>query len=85
MAAATAWYQQRSPTAASNFLQALDASLAAIQDNPFLYQIVAKGIRRARLRRFPYGLMYFVDTDAIVVLTCFHDHRDPRQWRDIIR
>jgi plasmid stabilization system protein ParE len=59
--------------------------LGTIQENPLLYQVVEQGIRRAPLGRFPYGLMYFVGEDEIVVLTCFHDRRDPRHWRDLIQ
>jgi plasmid stabilization system protein ParE len=69
------WYQRRGVGA--EFLRAFEAALDRIRENPFLYQVVEQGIRRAPLRHFPYGLMYFVGEDEVVVLTCFHDRRDP--------
>lgn len=39
-------------------------------------------IRRARLKRFPYGL-YFVWNEARAatrVIACMHAQRDPRRW-----
>ena len=83
IADAVEWYQRRGLV--SEFLKAFEAALATIRQNPLQYQVVARGIRRAPLKRFPYGLMYFVDEDEVVILTCFHDRRDPRRWRDLIQ
>jgi plasmid stabilization system protein ParE len=83
MAHAVEWHSERGR--ALDFLRAVDAALDEIRLNPFLYQVVAKEIRRALQRRFPYGLMYVVREYEVVVLTCFHDRRDPRRWRDFVR
>jgi len=45
--------------------------------NPLLYPEVDPTIHRANLRRVPYSLFYVVDGQAISVLSCFHQHRDP--------
>lgn len=40
-------------------------------------------VRRARLRRFPYGLFFIWDereTGDTGVIACFHARRDPRRW-----
>src|SRR5690348_11550340 len=55
-----------------------------LRDNPELYASVSGPIRRAVLRRFPYGLFYVVEGDQIVVLACFHLHRGPRSYLDLI-
>ena len=49
-----------------------------LQANPALYQRVDGEMRRAVLRRFPYGLFYVVDDGQVNVLGCLHLHRDPR-------
>jgi hypothetical protein len=38
-------------------------------------------VRRALLRKFPYGVFYFVFDDTVVVLACFHTRRDPKDWQ----
>jgi len=43
--------------------------------------MVHKQVRRALLRRFPYGIFYLVEGDAIPVLACFHGKRDPKVVR----
>ena len=39
-------------------------------------------IRRALLRRFPYGIFYTLEEDVIVILACFHTKRDPKTMRN---
>lgn len=46
-----------------------------------LYQLVDPTMRRALLRRFPYGIFFEVGTTEIVVYAVFHGARDPRSWR----
>ena len=76
------WYEAQDAGLGEEFLRAVDARLAAIQRNPFSYAAVHRDVRRGMLRRFPYGIFYFVEADRIVVLACFHVRRDPRQWQD---
>ena len=50
-----------------------------IVESPGLYQAVDGEIRRAPLRRFPFGLFYVEETDGIVVLACLDLRRNPRE------
>lgn len=56
-----------------------------LRDNPKGYQAINGPIRRAPLRRFRYGLFYVVEDEAVRVLACFHLHRWPRSFLDLIR
>jgi plasmid stabilization system protein ParE len=38
-------------------------------------------MRRAILRRFPYGVFFRTTTDEIIILGVIHGRRHPRQWR----
>jgi plasmid stabilization system protein ParE len=84
LAEAVDWYESRGKGLGADFMRAVDAAMAAIERNPEQYQIV-KGqvpakVRRAVLRRFPYGLIYVASQHEITVLACFHGRRDPRRW-----
>ncbi|MCP5526731.1 MAG: type II toxin-antitoxin system RelE/ParE family toxin [Verrucomicrobiales bacterium] len=37
--------------------------------------------RRCRLRRFPYGVVYSVEEDTVLVAAVFHCHRHPDSWK----
>jgi hypothetical protein len=48
------------------------------------YPEIEPGIRRCRLARFPYGLIYGVDDETVVIVAVAHLHRRPRYWIDRI-
>ena len=82
LAEAYAWYGQQRPSLGDEFLLRLDACLSTIQSNPVLHPIVHRDIRRALLRRFPYGVFYVLGEDRITVLAILHLSRDPTRWMD---
>lgn len=47
------WYRARSPKSAKRFLQAVDAAIKRITENPELCPPYILGTRRYLLRRFP--------------------------------
>lgn len=76
------WYEERSKGLGSEFLRAVDAIFASIRRHPLAFPIVYKQMRRALLRRFPYGIFYIVeDSSKIAVLGCFHAKRHPKSWQ----
>jgi plasmid stabilization system protein ParE len=71
----------RSPGLAWNSSSNCRASYNRIVENPFKYQHLRSGIRRALLRRFPYAVYFAVEGDAIVVVAVLHAARDPAKWQ----
>ncbi len=76
------WYEQRSSGLGSEFVRAIDNSLALIGRNPLVYPIVYRQVRRVLIRRFPYGVIYLLEDDVISIIACFHVKRNPKQWQD---
>lgn len=64
------------------FMDAVDALLTRIQATPELYAAAHKGVRRAKVRRFPYVVFYRLLTDRIEVVAVLHGSRDPQVWQD---
>ena len=75
------WYETRAVGLGNRFVAELDAIAEQIAANPMMFPIVFKDLRRARLRRFPYGLYFRLEDEAIYVIACFHGSRDPRRWQ----
>jgi plasmid stabilization system protein ParE len=73
------WYETQSSQLGSEFVRAIDVSLSGIGRNPFAYPFIRKPIRRALIRRFPFGIFYVVDQNAIAIIACLHGKRDPTQ------
>jgi plasmid stabilization system protein ParE len=76
------WYEARSLGLGAEFLRSLDAALASVEREPLSHAIVHANFRRALLRRFPYGLIYEISRDEILIAACIHGRRDPRRWQE---
>jgi plasmid stabilization system protein ParE len=75
------WYNSVSPELAIDFRSALDDALARIADRPNAHALVARGLRRAFLRRFPYAVFYRSQMEAIQVIAVLHPSRCPQVWQ----
>jgi hypothetical protein len=58
---------------------------AFLEETPSLYQLVEDGVRRATLRRFPYGLFYLEEADRVLILACVDLRRDPQTIARLVR
>ena len=82
IAQAARWYEQRSPGLGSEFLRAVEVTLAEIVRMPARYPLVRGNARRALLRRFPYIVVFVATPDFVSVIACLHARRDPRHWQE---
>lgn len=80
VAEAYAWYESRAEGLGESFLGALDRCFDSIEHHPEAAPEASSRVRRARLRRFPYGVYYVVREDAIDVLAVYHSRRRPRPF-----
>jgi len=76
------WYEDRSQGLGFEFRRAVDVCVLSLRRNPLAFPAVYGQIRRALLRRFPYGIFYTLEEDVIVILACFHTKRDPKTMRN---
>ena len=79
------WYESQRRGLGLEFLSAVDAAIHQVQRLPDAHPVVRKRTRRAIVRRFPYVLLYSVESEVIVVLALFHVRQDPRSWADRVR
>ena len=78
---AAKWYGRRSASAEVAFLAEVDHALAAIVDAPQRWTSFVDGTSRYVFRKFPYGVIYFVDEDVVIIVAVAHDKRRPGYWR----
>lgn len=79
---AVAWYQSQSQGMGTYFLDDLDRVIRRIKAYPLASAEIGPGLRRCLLSRFPYGVIYGIDSEAILVVAVAHLHREPRYWID---
>jgi len=76
------WYERRVSGLGADLLAAVDAAVDSILSNPLQHPVVYRNARRALTRRFPYQVLFVVETDVVVVIAIFHGARDPKRWKD---
>lgn len=82
---AVEWYSQQSSGLEMRFLDEVDKALRRISVYPYSCAEIEDGIRRCLLNRFPYGLIYGMDEEMIVIIAVAHLHRQPRYWSKRIK
>jgi toxin ParE2 len=67
------------------FLLEVVAAIERIRQFPGGWHPLSENIRRCRLRRFPYGLIYHADMAEVVIVAVAHSHRRPSYWQDRLK
>jgi len=62
------------------FVDAVEAAVAHVRVHPDSCPIILGRVRKVRVRRFPYSVMYSVVEDRIRILAVAHDRRRPYYW-----
>lgn len=71
------WYNEKKEGLGDEFLLVLDAKINAVLRNPEQFQVVHRNVRRALIKRFPYGVFYIIENGRIVVIAIHHTSRKP--------
>lgn len=75
------WYDEQQLGLGAEFAQELSDSMDLIIDFPKMYTELYRGIRRALLKRFPYGVYYIVHDETNIVVAVHRLAMDPEKWK----
>ncbi len=81
VAGAAFWYEAQGAGLGAEFLSVLDEVLVRVGASPQQFPDLNYGVRRALLRRFPYGVYFVAGPERSVVIAVLHLHRHPDTWR----
>jgi plasmid stabilization system protein ParE len=76
------WYNGQATGLGREFLDEVDRAVRRIVSFPMSCPEIEPEMRRCLLARFPYGLIYGVNQNIIVVVAVAHLHREPHYWVD---
>lgn len=79
---AVSYYNSQVAGLGNAFLLEAVAAIERIRQFPDAWHPLGENLRRCRLRRFPYGLIYQADKTGVLVVAVAHTHRRPGYWRD---
>lgn len=78
---AAAWYEAQRSNLGVEFITEIERCVALAAEQPQLYAVVHKNIRRVTAERFPYSVYFRVEQRRLVVLAVFHGSRNPVIWQ----
>jgi plasmid stabilization system protein ParE len=82
---AAEWYEAARRGLAAEFVREVDAGLQRVAESPNAWHPLSQRLRRYRLHRFPYGIIYQVRKNEILVIAVAHLHRRPEYWRNRLK
>ncbi len=81
MIEAAAYYEDRQADLGKRFLASVQDAINSIRINPRLYPVVDLDVRRCLTKVFPFGVLFRVLPDQVVVVAVMHLARHPNYWK----
>ena len=78
---ATLYYAERDPALALRFVEAVEDAIRRILEAPQRWRILDDDVRRCLTHVFPYGVLYTLEPDFILIVAVMHGSREPGYWR----
>jgi toxin ParE1/3/4 len=78
---AALYYAERDPAVALRFVEAIEDAIRRILGSPLAWRVLEDDVRRCLTRVFPYGVLYTVEADHILIVAVMHGSREPGYWK----
>lgn len=81
---ATLHYEHKENGLGTAFLDEIEATIERIRRFPRAWHTVSPRSRRCRTHRFPFGLLYQIRPDEILITAVMDLRRDPKRWKELL-
>lgn len=78
---AALYYEERTPGLGADFTLEVEAAIQSILEAPDRWRCLEEDVRRFLVCRFPYGILYTLEEDHVLILALMHLSREPGYWR----
>jgi len=82
---AAQWYNSQSRGLGSDLRREVEAAVARIVANPERFGKLDDDIRCCLVHCFPYGNLYEIRRDRVLIVVVMHLHRAPGYWKSRVR
>jgi len=79
------YYNEQQAELGYDFAKEVANTINRILRYPEAWTKLSKRTRRCRTKRFPYGVIYQITGDRILIVAVGHLKREPFYWRDRIK
>jgi len=74
------YYDLIDPNLGDDFLEEIDDCISRILKFPQAWTRLRGSVRRCRMHRFPYSLIYDSEDEHVFILAVMHSSRKPNYW-----
>ena len=78
---AISYYNSQSKGLGDEFTAEVERTIGRIIQYPNAWTSLSEGTRRCRTNRFPYGVIYQVSEDLIIIVAIMHMRKKPDSWK----
>jgi toxin ParE1/3/4 len=75
------WYNSQQPGLGAEFREEAELAVSRVQTTPEAFGMIEHEVRCHLVHRFPYGIVYQIRPDDILIVAVMHLHRDPDYWK----
>ena len=79
------YYEERQPGLGLEFAEEVYSTIARIREFPDAWTRITSNARRCLVNRFPYGVIYRVESGVLHVVALANLHRRPGYWQSRIQ
>jgi plasmid stabilization system protein ParE len=82
---AALYYESQAKGLGKKFMDEVYQTIEYIADFPLSSAKLTENIRRKLVKRFPFGALYQIDNDTIVIIAVMNLKRKPFYWKNRIQ
>ncbi len=82
---AAKYYESQAADLGIDFLSEAERAVGSIAELPLTWPVIEGEMRRRLVGRFPFGILYRIEPDEIVVVAVAHLRRKPGYWKERIK
>lgn len=79
---AAVFYEARQSGLGATFTREIETAIDRILEAPHLFRFVEQDVRRCLAHTFPFGVLYTVEGDFILIVAVAHGSRKPGYWHE---
>ncbi len=78
------FYEETRKNLGEEFIEEVYQTIKRVKDFPEAWHPMTKSTRRCLVNRFPFGVVYRVESNVIVIVSVMHLSRKPDYWHNRI-